>query len=909
MFYDDYSTLFNPRAKKTAPLDAATALSRLWAAASARGYDLNEWAVSREDTQRVRDVIARAMAAPAPVAAPARALADARAAERDAKAREKAVEAERKKRETEAARALAREQAEASRAQARVEKERSTRAPVAAEDVAPKVLVGFLKDSMKDAAARYVVVAQRVEDETWIGVVQSGGEYQYAVAVRIPGTIQGVRYTLRGCKLGSAEPVLKGLTSYANVENLLTEDVSASNTAAWEELVTAWQDRDSWTLTNLSRSARTITDFASEVGGRYGLDAVVWDDVSSGISAPAVVRQRLMSDAPLHGYDGAFGATDGSRLALLGVERAPAGGIVTFPRAMLDYCDPREALGKRYARRASAAAIGPFVFHGHYADFPDYRQVLPRLQGLAFTFNVAQMEAVAPYYPLAGLREGALTSHATLLTRSDGTTGDIAVRYVPANGDSCDYEAFPARFVMQDAIVHDCGATKESNEPRYFRATFLHDAFSAIRAGGEQGAVLLLSGNALSPSAILTPAQMHIIMPIRDDSHGKTARETFASADREASQPHADPDTAGTFTHYPEAVAFSVTGTSYHNLFREIVSEVKPSNVRVFAFPVTGPSGYETWIIPAGTDTAMRLPGAKIDRAYDANDESKTKALMVQIFTAKRTLPERLSPGCPGGTLPELTSAAAMRVLEPVSDRTLTASERVVVPPAVAASALRFLPEGPDKFARAAYLTQDGTMLATDGFRIFIAPEAVPDMQTVDVGAGFVAVPAPVLYEIGEGAEELYIGTTALAAGRVVAKRPKRKPPDLLTVVDAARSFTPEAVYVVTNLDGFIRALTNAAKGQKFPTVHFPPGEPVALGFSGATVGANIVHVDTDTEGRVDAGLNMLYLADALASVRDSGRKTARIVIRASSDATVPIAVESEDATEPFSMISRMRLE
>lgn len=883
-----YGYLYNPPRKVAA--DADTLSRRLREAAGALPLPRS----------RIDALVARV------AADPARALADARAAERDAKLHAKAADAERKKRETEAARVLAREQAEASRAQARVEKERSTRAPVAAEDVAPKVLVGFLKDSMKDAAARCVVVAQRVEDETWIGVVQAGGEYQYAVAVRVPGTIQGVRYTLRGCKLGSAEPVLKGLTSYANIEKLLTEDVSASNASAWEELVTAWQDRDNWTLTNLSRSARTITDFASEVGGQYGLDAVVWDDVSSGISAPAVVRQRLMSDAPLHGYGGAFGATDGSRLALLGVERAPAGGIVTFPRAMLDYCDPREALGKRYARRASAVAIGPFVFHGHYADFPDYRQVLPRLQGLAFTFNVAQMEAVAPYYPLAGLREGALTSHATLLTRSDGTTGDIAVRYVPANGDSCDYEAFPARFVMQDAVVHDCGVA--TNETRYFRATFLHDAFSAIRAGGEQGAVLLLSGNALSPSAILTPAQMHIIMPIRDDSHGKTARETFASADREASQPHADPDTAGTFTDYPEAVAFNVTGTAYHNLFREIVSEVKPSNVRVFALPVTGPSGYETWIIPAGTDTAMRLPGAKIDRAYDANDESKTKALMVQIFTAKRTLPERLSPGCPGGTLPEPTPAAVARMLEPVSDRTLTASERVVVPPAVAASALRFLPEGSHRFARAAYLTQDGTMLATDGFRIFVAPEAVPDMQTVDVGDGFVAVPAPVLYEIGEGAEELCIGQTALAAGRVVAKRPDQKPPDVLKVVSYVRGKTPEAVYVVTNLDGFIRALTNAAKGQKFPTVRFPPGEPVALGFSGATVGANIVHVDTDTEGRVDAGLNMLYLADALASVRDSGHRTARIVIRASEDVTVPIAVESEDATQPFSMVSRMRL-
>jgi hypothetical protein len=53
----------------------------------------------------------------------------------------------------------------------------------------------------------------------------------------------------------------------------------------------------------------------------------------------------------------------------------------------------------------------------------------------------------------------------------------------------------------------------------------------------------------------------------------------------------------------------------------------------------------------------------------------------------------------------------------------------------------------------------------------------------------------------------------------------------------------------------------------------------------------------------------MLYLADALASVRDSGRKTARIVIRASRDTDVPIAVESADETEPFSMISRMRLE
>jgi len=68
VFYDYDAPAPNPRAKKAAPLDAVTVSSRLWAAARAQGYDLNEWAVNRADMQRVRDVIARAMTAPTPTA-------------------------------------------------------------------------------------------------------------------------------------------------------------------------------------------------------------------------------------------------------------------------------------------------------------------------------------------------------------------------------------------------------------------------------------------------------------------------------------------------------------------------------------------------------------------------------------------------------------------------------------------------------------------------------------------------------------------------------------------------------------------------------------------------------------------------------------------------------------------------
>jgi len=888
--YDDYYR-YNPPRKVAA--DADTLSRRLRAAAG-------PLSVSKA---RIDAVVARV------AADPARALADARAAERDAKGREKAVEAERKKRETEAARGFAREQAEASRAQARVEKERSTRDPVAAEAIAPKALAGFLKDSMKKDG-RYSVVAQRVGNEVWVGVVRGDS----ATAVRVPAdAAPGVTTRVRGSVLKD-EPalVLKSIADngYAALETLLFADIPASNAERWDGLLTAWQDRASWSRANLTRSAHRVVDFAADTENRYALDCVLWDDVSSGIEATTLVRERLLSDAPLHGYDGAFVATDGSRLAVIGVEHAPEGGSVVFPRALLDYCDPREAWGKRYARGDGAAAIGPFVFYGRYTDFPDYRQVLPALRGLAFRFGIKEMDAVAPYYP--AVMNTRSTSYSEFITRSDGTTGDMVVRYVPKDGDTCDYEAFPARVVASDAPVYDLGASDNSGKPRLFNALFLHDAFSAIRAGGEQSAVLVLPGDVLSPSAILTPAQMHIVMPVRNDKNDTSTRELFASALREAFQPYPSPDTVGEVSYYPEAVSFSTTGASYHALFRVLTYRVKPSNLRVYAIPVMGPSGYETWIIPRGVpgSVAMRLPGAKIDRAYDANDERKSDALLTQIFTAKRALPDRLSPGCPGGTLPELSLTDALHALKPLTDRTLVFG-RVMVPPSVAASATRYLPEDTYSEMRAAYITSDGSVLATDGKRAYVAPGAVPDMEAVSVGSsGFVALLPSILHEIEQGAEELYIGATALAAGRVVVARPAQKPPDVLGFIEDIRKKAPKAIYAVESVEACIRLLTAASKKlkERNPTAVFAHGEPVSLGFAGSagSVSTEILHAVYDTEGRKSVGVHMDYLADALASLRDSGHRKGKILLRGPLDG---ISVESDDATQPFSIVMPLRLD
>lgn len=885
-----YGYLYNPPRKVAA--DADTLSRRLREAAGALPLPRS----------RIDALVARV------AADPARALADARAAERDAKAREKAVEAERKKRETEAARAFAREQAESSRAQARVDKERSTRAPVEADAVAPKVLAGFLKDSMKKSE-RYSVVAQRVGNEVWVGVVRGDS----ATAVRVPAdAAPGVTTRVRSSGPKDApERVLKIIADdgYAAVEKLLLADISASDAERWDGLLTAWQDRASWSRASLTRSAHRVVDFAADKENRYDLDCVMWDDVSSGVEATTLVRARLLSDAPLHDYGGAFVATDGSRLAVIGVEHAPEGGSVVFPRALLDYCDPREAWGKRYARGDGAAAIGPFVFYGRYTDFPDYRQVLPVFRGLAFPFGIKEMDAVAPYYPAVHAKS---TKYSEFITRSDGTTGDMVVRYVPRDGDTCDYEAFPARVVASDVPVYDLGASDNSGKPRLFNALFLHDAFAAIRAGGEQSAVLVLPGDVLSPSAILTPAQMHIVMPVRDDPNGTSVRELFASAKREAFQPYPSPDTVGEVSYYPEAVSFGSTGASYHALFRVLTYRVKASNLRVYAIPVMGPSGYETWIIPRGMpgSAAMRLPGAKIDRAYQANDERKADALLTQIFTAKRALPDRLSSGCPGGTLPELAPAEALHALKPLTDRTLVFG-RVMVPPAVAASAMRYLPEEPYSDMRAAYITSDGSVLATDGKRAYVAPGAVPDMEAVSVGSsGFVALPPSILHEVEQGAEELYIGTTVLAAGRVVVERPDQKPPDVLQAVENVRKKAPKAVYAVESVEACIRLLTAASKKlkQRNPTAVFAHGEPVSLGFapSVGSVSTEILHAVYDTEGRKSVGVDMDYLADALASLRDSGHRKGKILLRGPLDG---ISVESDDATQPFSIVMPLRLE
>lgn len=740
MFYDDYGTLFNPR--KAVSISAKDARSRLWKAARERGFDLDEWAVSRSDVARVDGVIADALSSSASAAAPA------------------AVPARKVKGDMVGVKALT-----------------------------PRALATFLSDACMERKDCRIAV-QRVGDEEWVGIVaentfRKAGETYNILLARLPASAEisvgsalrttkrkdGVEYAIRSLKDGG----------YKSLSKYITEEAPDDMVEAWDALRDAWSNHSRgawrWTHLTLSLAARGATTFCADKGeSRYGLYIVAWDNAKGfdTIPVPPLIGYGIR---PLTGYPGVFTATDGSRAAIIGVnaapgDEAPATGV-QIPRALFDNCDPAEAYGyaSHIKKRRSGMAMGPFLSYGEFSEFPSIREVLPRSYGAAVSLNGADMEAfdLPPKSALGRLQPHELVAHATVYTRGvedpeDTRRLDVLVRYVPQGGSPRDYRAFPAKRVGRFPVyVEGKKSGEEALEPHGIQALFVSETMKSLRAAGE-ASVRVTMGAPLFPILFIGVSQYHIIMPVRLEK--EDVERAYQSADGGAG-PVTGAVLVEDFSYYPEGtVGQNVAGSSYKALWSALTKGAsKYASSDVFVYPVEGPDGPETWLHPSSTAAFVRLPGALVDTAYHANDKSKTDALLAQIFRAPR-VPAFLSPG---DSPKEEVQKSAYRLAE-VDDATVGLPERQVdVDGRLFGAAAMFLPDAKERHGQELIITDDGTLSVTNGYAALYARKVVAGMPK----GGPVKLSPALVHELYEGnAGVLSVGDKVLAAGRLASTRP-----------------------------------------------------------------------------------------------------------------------------------------
>lgn len=818
MFYDDYSTLFNPRGKKAAaPLDADAAARRLLAAAG--GVSLSASEVSR--------VVARAMVAPTPTAAPrtGRVAAD--------------------KRDTVGAKALT-----------------------------PQTLRSFLANAVvgKGKPTLVLGLGSAPDYGVWVGVTYRGYNGESIVVARLPDTSfpalnRRDLAVVRGYdSMTFALERLKGAKDFSGFTALFTEEAPARAQEAWNALRTAWSDSAAWTKVPLSRAASGAATFAeSSKDDRYQLSRVLWDSVAPSVQMGA--DQRLVR--PLAQYEGAFVATDGSRMGIIGVRSAPGSRPVQIPRAMLDYCDPGEAWGWG---EEHAVAIGPFLARGQYADFPDYRNVLPTGGfGVTVRFRPADLEAlrVPAKVSLGGLDNDALTRHAVFYTDEgrDADTLRFAVRFVPKGGDTHDMAAFPPRLVGTfPALALDERKTRRDNgfAPHRFQARYVSEAAESILAENEDAYFLLGTAMELGPAALVTASQAHILMPFRTEA--KEVRDVFLAAERGGVAAVESAAVAGDFSDYPVGtVTVSTTGAAY----KALVSAVWANTYARYRYglavlPVIGPAGPETWLCFNSAGAVIRLPGSLVSKSYEANDASKTDALLAQI-TRSPTLPKALSPG----NMPDLDAEAVKTAIQPWQDDTLALPERTFAFYDGDARALLTVLDTSERMPNA-FVLPDGTVFSTDGTRAFIAPNALSGLSRARVGGGSITLPHAVLHEIAQGVEEVTLGDTVVAAGRVLARRRYEQAPDILSVLNNTTTLGVVTFAVADTL----KALAGAMKRNDTRTVTSTAGPYVIFdkdGYDRVAVYASI---------KVDDKRERVYLRSPVTEVQYDDNVTGKTALR-----------------------------
>jgi len=845
MFYDDYNTLFNPRGKKA---DAATVARRLLAAAGDTSLSVAE----------VQGVVARAMTAPAPTAAPrvARVSAD--------------------KRDTVGVKAL----------------------PV-------RTIKGFLTSATAERKG-VRVVAQYVEGEVWIGAVFDTEHGFAAVAVRLPPSeAPWVTVSVMASKDSGALRAFTSATSLEPLQHYLDKTLTEAQSSAWDALRTAWRQSNAWARANVSRAAAKAAMFAADDKNRYGLNVVLWDstpsDASMGVPSSVVT--------PLENYPGVFVATDGNRLAAIGVDAAPGATSVVFPRAMLDFCDPREAWG---SDEHKAVAIGPFLSCGRIASFPAYYEVLPRGFGVATRMDESTLEAlrVPARVSLGSLNPMQMASHASLYLMGENENAlRVAVRFVPKGADVHDYGAFPPRIVgtlPAKRTSADKGKVTQGFAPTQLQAAFTDDAVDAILASSDRDAYLLTGGNAhdaLGPVGLVSASQIHIVMPLRLEK-GDVER-IFQRAEQGGLSALSTVEFAGAFLDYPVGtVAVSETGASYKALVSLAWGDTAPKyRYGLSVFPVEGPSGPETWISVKNTGVTIRFPGALVDKSYYANDSTKTDALLAQIVR-NPTLPPALSPG----NMPDLSSGEVSEIVRDMQDEALTRQDRVLRMNENDASALMSVLGTAARGLDAAFLLSDGMAFATDGHRAFVVPDAVDGMPSTRLSE--VAIPVAALAEIEKGVGEFVVGDRWIAAGRVLAKRADKRAPDVMGIVQSATRSAPKSVWRVVDVPGFLRAAQAARKtpeaketGEMFTFLRFDGKAMFAYGDVRSPLPASIVQYEY---GSVKAAFRLSFVESALRALKDMGAREVTIEMRGELD---PAFFMHGSRSRPYSIIMPVRLD
>jgi hypothetical protein len=271
----------------------------------------------------------------------------------------------------------------------------------------------------------------------------------------------------------------------------------------------------------------------------------------------------------------------------------------------------------------------------------------------------------------------------------------------------------------------------------------------------------------------------------------------------------------------------------------------------------------------------------------------------------------------------EMDATDVEETLEAFKDATVALPERsMALDSGVAGSLLAVLPEESRYGLESAFVLPNGLAFATDGNRAFIAPSALPGMTAASIGgANTYALSRAVLYEVAKGAEEVTLGNSVAAAGRVIARRGDNEGPDILQVVP--RPGTHNAVFKVDTdkipaLARMVSAAAKAAKAADFPApfiAFMGQGKVVLMGEMGAgdsaskqvfaTVPASLVAHDYDSGSYGTTALRTDFLLDALRAVKDCGGTTATILLHGK---LAPVVVSgSPDGS--YSLVMPVRLE
>lgn len=814
------------------------------------------------------------------------------------------------------ARVLAAPKAEAAPKAARVAADK--RDAVEAAALPARTLKAFLTPLLSAKNAR--LLARRVGDEAWIGAVFEGN----VVVARVPASAAPwVSTSLAKSSLAVAalRPLSGTGADYSALSAYFSEEPNESDAHTWHDLEKAWVQRERWTRTPVSRGAARVADFAEPYGASYGLNVVLWGNSPSvQMGVPKSIVEPLSRY-----YDGAFVATDGNRLAIIGTEHAPENRSIIIPRAMFDHSDPKEAWGSGEYR---TAAVGPFLSMGRFTEFPDYSQVLPVSGfGAAIRLNEQDMDAlrVPARVSLGGLSVAELQSHAGFFTLGDedARTIRIAVRFVPKGGSVRDRVAFPPRIVGTFRNVPNAGGSDKQEKngfgPMQLQARFVDEAVGAILANGDTHAVLLLGERtATGPAAIVSDSQVHIVMPYRIEEG--YIEGIFADAEKGGVGAVSDARYAGVFSEYPvSTAAFDNAGSSYKALISAAWANVSPkyrSSIKVL--PIKGPQGPETWLLLGKTHTTIRLAGALLAKSYYANVAGETDSLLAQITRAAK-VPSALSPG----DMQEMDATDVEETLESFKDSTIALPERsMAFDSGVAGSLLAVLPDESRYGLESAFVLPNGLAFSTDGNRAFVAPSALPGMAAASIGgANTYALSAAVLYEVAKGAEEVTLGDSVAAAGRVISRREDAVAPDILQVVP--RPGTHNAVFKVDTdkisaLSRMVSEATKAAKAADFPAPFIAftkQGKVVLMGEQGigdsarkqvfATVPASVVAHDYDSGSYEAVALRTDFFLDALRAVKDCGGSVATILLHGK---LAPVLVSgSPDGS--YSLVMPVRLE